>query len=53
MVSRWVDAASTKKPTNKPQICFIFITILFADSVNRVYRVQLEMAAFGKDSTTA
>lgn len=32
------------------KITFIFITILFMDSVNRVYRVQLEMAAFGKES---
>ncbi|KAK5091398.1 Endoplasmic reticulum transmembrane protein 3 [Lithohypha guttulata] len=35
------------------KITFIFITILFADSVNRVYRVQLEMAAFGKQSNAA
>ncbi|KAK5945247.1 Endoplasmic reticulum transmembrane protein 3 [Knufia obscura] len=33
------------------KITFIFITILFLDSVNRVYRVQLEMAAFGKESS--
>lgn len=31
---------------NKPQITFIFILILFVDSVNRVYRVQVELAAF-------
>ncbi|KAL9052395.1 MAG: hypothetical protein Q9162_005425 [Coniocarpon cinnabarinum] len=30
------------------KICFIFILILFVDSVNRVYRVQLELAAAGK-----
>lgn len=33
------------------QITFIFILILFIDSVNRVYRVQLEMSAFSKDTT--
>lgn len=33
------------------RITFIFILILFIDSVNRVYRVQLEMSAFSKDST--
>jgi len=27
------------------QITFIFILILFVDSVNRVYRVQVELAA--------
>ncbi|KAI9370084.1 B-cell receptor-associated protein 31-like-domain-containing protein [Aspergillus egyptiacus] len=31
------------------RITFIFILILFIDSVNRVYRVQLEVAAFGKE----
>ncbi|OKL55952.1 hypothetical protein UA08_08606 [Talaromyces atroroseus] len=31
------------------RITFIFILILFVDSVNRVYRVQLEMSAFSKD----
>lgn len=30
------------------QITFIFILILFIDSVNRVYRVQVELAAFSK-----
>lgn len=35
------------------KICFIFITVLFIDSVNRVYRVQIEMAAFGKDTSVA
>lgn len=30
------------------KITFIFILILFLDSVNRVYRVQVEMAAFTK-----
>ena len=30
--------------TNTLQITFIFILILFVDSVNRVYRVQLELA---------
>lgn len=34
------------------QITFIFILILFIDSVNRVYRVQLELAAYGKEGTT-
>lgn len=32
-----------------PQITFIFILILFIDSVNRVYRVQQELSAFTKD----
>jgi len=31
------------------KITFIFILILFLDSVNRVYRVQIEMAAYSKD----
>ncbi|CAI7626127.1 unnamed protein product [Penicillium pancosmium] len=31
------------------KITFIFILILFLDSVNRVYRVQQELAAFSKD----
>lgn len=31
------------------QITFIFILILFIDSVNRVYRVQLDVAAYHKD----
>jgi len=35
------------------KITFIFITILFVDSVNRVYRVQIEMAGFGKDTNAA
>ncbi|KAF2017593.1 B-cell receptor-associated 31-like protein [Aaosphaeria arxii CBS 175.79] len=30
------------------KITFIFILILFIDSVNRVYRVQVELAAFSK-----
>ncbi|KAI9722153.1 MAG: hypothetical protein M1828_004835 [Chrysothrix sp. TS-e1954] len=34
------------------KITFIFILILFVDSVNRVYRVQLELAAAGKESKT-
>ncbi|KAL2220861.1 putative BAP31 domain protein [Thermoascus aurantiacus ATCC 26904] len=34
------------------KITFIFILILFIDSVNRVYRVQLELAAYGKEGTT-
>ncbi|KAJ5676770.1 uncharacterized protein N7477_002403 [Penicillium maclennaniae] len=33
------------------KITFIFILILFIDSVNRVYRVQQELAAFTKDGT--
>jgi B-cell receptor-associated protein 31 len=33
-------------PSN--QITFIFILILFLDSVNRVYRVQVEMSAYSK-----
>ncbi|EXJ66349.1 uncharacterized protein A1O5_10501 [Cladophialophora psammophila CBS 110553] len=35
------------------KITFIFILILFLDSVNRVYRVQVEMAAFSKDTSGA
>jgi len=31
------------------KITFIFILILFLDSVNRVYRVQVELAAYSKD----
>ncbi|KAJ5819289.1 hypothetical protein N7474_004880 [Penicillium riverlandense] len=31
------------------KITFIFILILFIDSVNRVYRVQQELSAFSKD----
>jgi hypothetical protein len=31
------------------QIVFVFILILFIDSVNRVYRVQVELAAAGKE----
>jgi len=31
------------------KITFIFILILFLDSVNRVYRVQVEMAAYSKE----
>lgn len=27
------------------KICFVFILILFIDSVNRVYRVQVELVA--------
>lgn len=34
------------------QITFIFILILFIDSVNRVYRVQIELAAFAKDGSS-
>ena len=37
--------------SNISQITFIFILILFIDSVNRVYRVQQELAAFTKDGT--
>ncbi|OAP64352.1 hypothetical protein AYL99_00324 [Fonsecaea erecta] len=33
------------------KITFIFILILFLDSVNRVYRVQVEMAALSKDTS--
>jgi B-cell receptor-associated protein 31 len=35
------------------KITFIFILILFVDSVNRVYRVQVEMSALMKDSSGA
>ncbi|OJD11881.1 hypothetical protein AJ78_07436 [Emergomyces pasteurianus Ep9510] len=31
------------------KITFIFILILFIDSVNRVYRVQLELSSYSKD----
>lgn len=30
--------------SNQDQITFIFILILFIDSVNRVYRVQIELS---------
>ncbi|KAF1922920.1 endoplasmic reticulum protein [Didymella exigua CBS 183.55] len=32
------------------KITFIFILILFVDSVNRVYRVQVELSSFGGNS---
>ncbi|PGH28171.1 hypothetical protein AJ80_00061 [Polytolypa hystricis UAMH7299] len=32
------------------KITFIFILILFIDSVNRVYRVQLELPSYSKDA---
>lgn len=35
------------------KITFIFILILFIDSVNRVYRVQLDVAAYHKDGGAA
>ncbi len=35
------------------KITFIFILILFIDSVNRVYRVQLELAAATDNSKNA
>lgn len=35
------------------KITFIFILILFIDSVNRVYRVQVEMSALMNDSSGA
>jgi len=35
------------------KITFIFILILFIDSVNRVYRVQIELAAASKDNSQA
>jgi Bap31/Bap29 transmembrane region len=35
------------------KITFIFILILFIDSVNRVYRVQVEMGALHKDTSGA
>jgi hypothetical protein len=35
------------------KITFIFILILFLDSVNRVYRVQVEMSALAKDTSGA
>jgi len=35
------------------KITFIFILILFLDSVNRVYRVQVEMASLMKDTSGA
>ncbi|KAH3441326.1 hypothetical protein KXV60_004106 [Aspergillus fumigatus] len=34
------------------KITFIFILILFIDSVNRVYRVQLELASFTKEGNS-
>ncbi|KAF2471098.1 endoplasmic reticulum protein-like protein [Lindgomyces ingoldianus] len=33
------------------KITFIFILILFVDSVNRVYRVQVELSAFSKSES--
>lgn len=39
--------------TKTKQITFIFILILFLDSVNRVYRVQVELAAYAKDGSGA
>ncbi|KAI9730757.1 MAG: hypothetical protein M1834_005726 [Cirrosporium novae-zelandiae] len=33
------------------KICFIFILILFIDSVNRVYRVEAELHAIRRDAT--
>jgi hypothetical protein len=36
--------------TNRWQITFIFILILFIDSCNRVYRVQLESGAAAKNA---
>ena len=41
-----MEASSSKAQqlSHTPQITFIFITILFIDSVNRVYRVQVELA---------
>lgn len=36
------------RPLTHFQITFIFILILFVDSVNRVYRVQIELAQAGK-----
>lgn len=39
--------------TDTAEITFIFILILFVDSVNRVYRVQLEMAQASKNSGVA
>lgn len=35
------------------KITFIFILILFIDSVNRVYRVQVELSAIGKNNQGA
>jgi len=35
------------------KITFIFILILFIDSVNRVYRVQVELASFKSNATAA
>lgn len=42
----------SKWNSNVAQITFIFILILFIDSVNRVYRVQVELAS-AKSSQTA
>lgn len=33
------------------KITFVFILILFIDSVNRVYRVQLEVVAAGEQAS--
>jgi hypothetical protein len=39
-----IELANGHQSANTWQITFIFILILFVDSVNRVYRVQLELA---------
>lgn len=33
------------------KICFVFILILFIDSVNRVYRVQIELMAASENAS--
>jgi hypothetical protein len=43
--------ASREITTDSLQITFIFILILFIDSVNRVYRVQIELS--GSDDSGA
>lgn len=50
----WVKGRRQREPhashhaANAFKITFIFILILFIDSVNRVYRVQVELAQAGK-----
>jgi B-cell receptor-associated protein 31 len=45
--------AIRRRSANIAQITFIFILILFVDSVNRVYRVQLELTMAKKQGGAA
>jgi hypothetical protein len=48
MVSRFASRRCGGTPLTS-QITFIFILILFVDSVNRVYRVHMELAVAKSD----